>query len=144
MIGRSEKTFFCYMYYLLCCLWPRMTKLLDCLLNSGRVETLATWFWLKIYLPLVTQSIEMGTESKAGWEEHCCDEPVIQKSGKRMFAFVKWKADEEIEIGSTMMTILTGERCISSRGKMCIFFENNTEDISLAYLLLFIGKSREY
>ena len=47
----------------------RMAKLLDCLLNNGEVDNGDMILIKSCVAALVTQSIEMGTESKAGWED---------------------------------------------------------------------------
>ena len=86
----------------------RMAKLLDRLLNSGEVDNGDMILIKSCVALLVHQSIEMGTESKAGWEdtaEACNPEKERIKQGIRSF------------------------------------LEENTEDISLAYLLKSLVKA---
>ena len=91
----------------------RMAKSLDRLLNSGEVDNGDMILIKSCVALLVHQSIEMGTESKAGWEDtaEACN-PEMQ----------------------SLDDILVGDKERIKQGVRS-FLEENTEDISLAYLL---------
>lgn len=89
---------------------------------------------------LVTQSIEMGTESKAGWEDavETCN-PEIWK--EVMFALRKVKGRRgNRKVVQSLDDILTGDKVHIKQG-IRLFLEENTEDISLAYLLKALVKA---
>ena len=118
----------------------RMAKLLDCLLNSGEVDNGDMILIKSCVAALVTQSIEMGTESKAGWEDavETCN-PEIWK--EVMFALRKVKGRRgNRKVVQSLDDILTGDKVHIKQG-IRLFFEENTKDISLAYLLKALVKA---
>ena len=83
---------------------------------------------------LVHQSIEMGTESKAGWEDtaEACN-PEIWK--EVMFALRKVKGKRgNRKVMQSLDDILVGNKEQIKQG-IRSFLEESAEDISLAYLL---------
>lgn len=118
----------------------RMAKLLDCLLNSGEVDNGDMILIKSCVAALVTQSIEMGTESKAGWEDavETCN-PEIWK--EVMFALRKVKGRRgNRKVVQSLDDILTGDKVHIKQG-IRLFLEENTEDISLTYLLKALVKA---
>ena len=112
----------------------RMAKLLDRLLNSGEVDNGDMILIKSCVALLVHQSIEMGTESKAGWEDtaEACN-PEIWK--EVMFALRKVKGKRgNKKVMQSLDDILVGDKERIKQG-IRSFLEENTEDISLAYLL---------
>lgn len=112
----------------------RMAKLLNRLLNSGEVDNGGMLLIKSCIALLVHQSIEMGTESKAGWEDtaEACN-PEIWK--EVMFALRKVKAKRgNRKVMQSLDDILVGNKEQIKQG-IRSFLEENTEDISLAYLL---------
>ena len=89
---------------------------------------------------LVNGSIEMGTETKADWEntaERCTSE--IWK--EVMFALRKVKGRRgNRKVIQSLDDILLGDKERIKQG-ILLFLEENTEDISLAYLLKSLVKS---
>ena len=89
---------------------------------------------------LLHQSIEMGTESKAGWEDtaEACN-PEIWK--EVMFALRKAKGRRgNKKVMQSLDDILVGDKERIKQG-IRSFLEENTEDISLAYLLKSLVKA---
>ena len=118
----------------------RMAKLLDRLLNSGEVDNGNMILIKSCVALLVHQSIEMGTESKAGWEDtaEVCN-PEIWK--EVMFALRKVKGKRgNKKVIQSLDDILVGDKERIKQG-ICSFLEENTEDISLAYLLKSLVKA---
>lgn len=118
----------------------RMAKLLDRLLNSGEVDNGNMILIKSCVALLVHQSIEMGTESKAGWEDtaEVCN-PEIWK--EVMFALRKAKGRRgNKKVIQSLDDILVGDKERIKQG-ICSFLEENTEDISLAYLLKSLVKT---
>lgn len=118
----------------------RMAKLLDRLLNSGEVDNGNMILIKSCVALLVHQSIEMGTESKAGWEDtaEVCN-PEIWK--EVMFALRKAKGRRgNKKVIQSLDDILVGEKERIKQG-IRSFLEENTEDISLAYLLKSLEKA---
>ena len=112
----------------------RMAKSLDRLLNSGEVDNGDMILIKSCVALLVHQSIEMGTESKAGWEDtaEACN-PEIWK--EVMFALRKAKGRRgNKKVMQSLDDILVGDKERIKQGVRS-FLEENTEDISLAYLL---------
>ena len=112
----------------------RMAKLLNRLLNSGEVDNGGMLLIKSCVALLVHQSIEMGTESKAGWEDtaEACN-PEIWK--EVMFALRKVKGKRgNRKVMQSLDDILVGNKEQIKQG-IRSFLEENTEDISLAYLL---------
>ncbi len=118
----------------------RMAKLLDCLINSREVDNGDMILIKSCVAALVTQSIGMGTESKAGWEntaENCNSE--IWKEA--MFALRKVKGRRgNRKVVQSLDDILVGDRERIKQG-IRFFLEEHTEDISLAYLLKTLVKT---
>ena len=112
----------------------RMAKLLDHLLNSEEVDN-GDMLLVKLCIALlVNKSIEMGTENKAGWEDtaEACN-PEIWK--EVMFALRKVKGKRgNRKVMQSLDDILVGNKEQIKQG-IRSFLEENTEDISLAYLL---------
>lgn len=118
----------------------RMAKLLDRLLNSGEVDNGNMILIKSCVALLVHKSIEMGTESKAGWEDtaEVCN-PEIWK--EVMFALRKAKGRRgNKKVIQSLDDILVGDKERIKQG-ICSFLEENTEDISLAYLLKSLVKA---
>ena len=118
----------------------RMAKLLDRLLNSREVDNGDMILIKSCVALLVHQSIEMGTESKAGWEDtaEACN-PEIWK--EMMFALRKVKGKRgNRKVMQSLDDILVGDKERIKQG-IRSFLEENTEDISLAYLLKALVKA---
>lgn len=118
----------------------RMVKSLDRLLNSGEVDNGDMILIKSCIALLVHQSIEMGTESKAGWEDtaEACN-PEIWK--EVMFALRKVKGRRgNKKVIQSLDDILVGDKERIKQG-IRSFLEENTEDISLAYLLKALVKA---
>ena len=118
----------------------RMAQLLDHLLNSGEVDNGDMILIKSCVALLVHQSIEMGTESKAGWEDtaEACN-PEIWK--EVMFALRKAKGRRgNKKVMQSLDDILVGDKERIKQG-IRSFLEENTEDISLAYLLKSLVKA---
>ena len=118
----------------------RMAKLLNRLLNSEEVDH-GDMLLVKLCVTLlVNGSIEMGTETKADWEdtiEGCTTE--IWK--EVMFALRKVKGRRgNRKVIQSLDDILLGDKERIKQG-ILLFLEENTEDISLAYLLKSLVKS---
>lgn len=112
----------------------RMAKLLDHLLNSEEVDNGDMLLIKSGIALLVHKSIEMGIESKAGWEDtaEACN-PEIWK--EVMFALRKVKGRRgNKKAMQSLDDILVGNKERIKKG-IRSFLEENTEDISLAYLL---------
>ena len=103
----------------------RMAKLLNRLLNSGEVDNGGMLLIKSCVALLVHQSIEMGTESKAGWEDTA--EACNPERGNR-------------KVMQSLDDILVGNKEQIKLG-IRSFLEENTEDISLAYLLKALVKA---
>ncbi len=118
----------------------RMAKLLNHLLNSEEVDHGDILLIKSCVTLLVNRSIEMGTETKADWEdtiEKC--NPEIWK--EVMFALRKIKGRRgNKKVIQSLDDILVGDKERIKQG-ICLFLEENTEDISLAYLLKSLVKS---
>ena len=118
----------------------RMAKLLDHLLNSEEVDHGDMLLVKSCVTMLVNGSIEMGTETKADWEdtvEKC--NPEIWK--EVIFALRKVKGRRgNKKVMQSLDDILIGDKERIKQG-ICLFLEENTEDISLAYLLKSLVKA---
>lgn len=118
----------------------RMAKSLNCMLNSEEVD-IGDMLLVKLCVTLlVNGSVEMGTETKADWEntaERCT--PEIWK--EVMFALRKVKGRRgNRKVIQSLDDILLGGKEHIKQG-ILLFLEENTEDISLAYLLKSLVKS---
>ena len=118
----------------------RMAKLLNRLLNSEEVDHGDILLVKSCVTLLVNGSIEMGAETKADWEntvEKC--NPEIWK--EVMFALRKVKGRRgNRKVIQSLDDILLGDKERIKQG-ILLFLEENTEDISLAYLLKSLLKS---
>ena len=118
----------------------RMAKLLNRLLNSEEVDHGDILLVKSCVTLLVNGSIEMGAETKADWEntvEKC--NPEIWK--EVMFALRKVKGRRgNRKVIQSLDDILWGGKERIKQG-IRLFLEENTEDISLAYLLQSLVKS---
>ena len=118
----------------------RMAKLLNRLLNSGEIDNGDMILIKSCVTMLVNGSIEMGTATKADWEdtvEKC--NPEIWK--EVMFALRKVKGRRgNKKVIQSLDDILVGDKERIKQG-ICLFLEENTEDISLAYLLKSLVKA---
>lgn len=118
----------------------RMTKLLNRLLNSEEVNHGDMLLVKSCVTLLVNRSVEIGTETKADWEntvERCT--PEIWK--EVMFALRKVKGRRgNRKVIQSLDDILLGDKERIKQG-ILLFLEENTEDISLAYLLKSLVKS---
>ena len=118
----------------------RMAKLLNRLLNSEEVDHGDMLLVKSCVTMLANRSIEMGTETKADWEdtiEGCT--PEFWK--EEMFALRKVKGRRgNRKVIQSLDDILLGDKERIKQG-IRLFLEENTEDISLAYLLKSLVKS---
>lgn len=118
----------------------RMAKLFNRLLNSEEVDHGDMLLVKSCVTLLVNRSIEMGAETKADWEntvEKC--NPEIWK--EVMFALRKVKGRHgNKKVIQSLDDILLGDKERIKQG-ILLFLEENTEDISLAYLLKSLVKS---
>lgn len=118
----------------------RMTKLLNRLLNSDEVDHGNMLLVKSCVTMIVNGSVGMGTETKADWEntvERC--NPEIWK--EVMFALRKIKGKRgNKKIIQSLDDILVGDKECIKHG-IRLFLEENTEDISLAYLLKSLVKA---
>ena len=118
----------------------RMTKLLNRLLNSEEVNHGDMLLVKSCVTLLVNRSVEIGTETKADWEntvERCT--PEICK--EVMFALRKVKGRRgNRKVIQSLDDILLGDK-ERIKQDILLFLEENTEDISLAYLLKSLVKS---
>ncbi len=112
----------------------RIAKLLDRLLNSEEVDHGDMVLIKSCVTTLVTQSIEMETESKAGWEDTAegCNSEIWKEV---MFVLRKVKGRRgNRKVIQSLNDVLMGDKERTKQG-IRSFLEENTEDISLAYLL---------
>lgn len=118
----------------------RMAKLLNRLLNSEEVDHGDMLLIKSCVTLLVNRSVEIGTETKADWEntvERC--NPEIWK--EVMFALRKVKGSRgNKKVIQSLDDILLGDKERIRQG-IHLFLEENTENISLAYLLKSLVKS---
>ncbi len=118
----------------------RMAKLFNRLLNSEEVDHGDILLVKLCVTLLVNGSIEMGTDTKADWEdtiEGCT--PEIWK--EVMFALRKVKGRRgNRKVIQSLDDILLDDKERIKQG-IRLFLEENTEDISLAYLLKSLVKS---
>lgn len=118
----------------------RMAKLLNRLLNSEEVDHGDMLLVKSCVTMLANRSIEMGTETKADWEdtiEGCT--PEFWK--EVMFALRKVKGRRgNRKVIQSLDDILLGDKERIKQG-ILLFLKENTEDISLAYLLKSLVKS---
>ena len=118
----------------------RMTKLFNRLLNSEEVDHGDILLAKSCVTMLANRSIEMGAETKADWEDTIEDcTPEIWK--EVMFALRKVKGRRgNKKVIQSLDDILLGDKERIKQG-ILLFLEENTEDISLAYLLKSLVKS---
>ena len=118
----------------------RMTKLFNRLLNSEEVDHGDILLAKSCVTMLANRSIEMGAETKADWEDTIEDcTPEIWK--EVMFALRKVKGRRgNRKVIQSLDDILLGDKERIKQG-IRLFLEENTEDISLAYLLQSLVKS---
>ena len=118
----------------------RMAKSLNCLLNSEEVDNGDMLLVKSCVTMLVNRSIEMGAETKVDWEnivKRC--NPEIWK--EVMFALRKVKGRRgNRKVIQSLDDILVGDKERIKQG-IRLFLKENTEDISLAYLLKSLVKS---
>ena len=135
MMEKKEDLAYCMYYFVIFDHgFSRMAKLLDRLLNYGEVDNGDMILIKSCVTLLVHKSIEMGTENKAGWEDtaEACN-PEIWK--EVMFALRKVKGRRgNKKYMQSLDDILVGNKERIKQG-IRSFLEENTEDISLAYLL---------
>ena len=117
-----------------------MAKLLDHLLNSGEVDHGDMVLIKSCITVLVTQSLGMGVENKAGWEETAeASNPEIWKEVMFILRKVKGRRGNR-KVVQSLDDILIGDKMRIKQG-IRLFLEENTEDISLAYLLKALVKT---
>ena len=118
----------------------RMTKLFNRLLNSEEVDHGDILLAKSCVTMLANRSIEMGAETKADWEDTIEDcTPEIWK--EVMFALRKVKGRRgNRKVIQSLDDILLGDKERIKQG-ILLFLKENTEDISLAYLLKSLVKS---
>ena len=118
----------------------RMAKSPNRPLNCEEVDNGYMFLVKSCVTHLVNKSIEMGTETKADWEntaERC--NPEVWK--EVMFALRKVKGRRgNKKVIQSLDDILLGDKERIKQG-ILLFLEENTEDISLAYLLKSLVKS---
>lgn len=118
----------------------RMAKSLNCLLNSEEVDNGDMLLVKSCVTMLVNRSIEMGAETKVDWEnivKRC--NPEIWK--EVMFALRKVEGRRgNRKVIQSLDDILVGDKERIKQG-IRLFLKENTEDISLAYLLKSLVKS---
>ena len=135
MMEKKEALAYCMYYFVVFDHGlSRMAKLLDRMLNSGEVDNGDMILIKSCVTILVNGSIEMGTETKADWEDtvEACN-PEIWK--EVMFALRKVKGRRgNKKVMQSLDDILVGNKERIKQG-IYSFLEENTEDISLAYLL---------
>ena len=118
----------------------RMAKLLNRLLNCEEVDHGDMLLVKSCVTLLVNRSIEMGAETKADWEntvEKC--NPEIWKEVMFALRKVKGRRGNRKVIQSLDDILMGNKECIKQGIRL--FLEENTEDISLAYLLKSLVKS---
>lgn len=118
----------------------RMAKSLNRLLNSEEVDNGDMLLVKSCVTLLVNGSIEMGAETKSEWEntaENC--NPEIWKEVMFTLRKIKGKRGNRKVIQS-LDDILAGNKERIKQG-IRLFLEENTEDISLAYLLKALVKA---
>lgn len=118
----------------------RMAKLLNRLFNSEEVDNGDMVLIKSCVAALVTQSIEMGTENKAEWEDtaEACNSEIWKEI---MFALRKVKGRRgNRKVVQSLDDILVGDK-ERIKQSVRLFLEENTEDISLAYLLKSLVKA---
>ena len=118
----------------------RMTKLFNRLSNSEEVDHGDILLVKSCVTMLANRSIEMGAETKADWEDTIEDcTPEIWK--EVMFALRKVKGRRgNRKVIQSLDDILLGDKERIKQG-ILLFLKENTEDISLAYLLKSLVKS---
>lgn len=141
MIEKKEDLAYCIYYFVVFDHGlSRMAKLLNRLLNSEEVDNGDMLLVKSCVTLLANGSIEMSTETKADWEdtiEGCT--PEIWK--EVMFALRKVKGRRgNRKVIQSLDDILLGDKEHIKQG-IRLFLEENTEDISLAYLLKSLVKS---
>ena len=141
MIEKKEDLAYCMYYFVVFDHGlSRMAKLLNRLLNSEEVDNGDMLLVKSCVTLLANGSIEMSTETKADWEdtiEGCT--PEIWK--EVMFALRKVKGRRgNRKVIQSLDDILLGDKEHIKQG-IRLFLEENTEDISLAYLLKSLVKS---
>lgn len=118
----------------------RMTKLFNRLLNSEEVDHGDILLAKSCVTMLANRSIEMGAETKADWEDTIEDcTPEIWKEVMFALRKVKGRRGNRKVIQSLDDILLGGKERIKQGIRL--FLEENTEDISLAYLLQSLVKS---
>ena len=141
VIEKKEALSYCMYYFVIFDHGlSRMAKLLDRLLSSEEVDNGDMLLIKSCIALLVNKSIEIGTESKAEWEAtaEVCN-PDIWK--EVMFALRKVKGKRgNRKIIQSLDDILIGDKERIKQG-IYSFLEENTEDISLAYLLKALVKA---
>ena len=141
VIEKKEALSYCMYYFVIFDHGlSRMAKLLDRLLSSEEVDNGDMLLIKSCIALLVNKSIEIGTESKAEWEAtaEVCN-PDIWK--EVMFALRKVKGKRgNRKVIQSLDDILIGDKELIKQG-IYSFLEENTEDISLAYLLKALVKA---
>ena len=118
----------------------RMTKLFNRLLNSEEVDHGDILLAKSCVTMLANRSIEMGAETKADWEDTIEDcTPEIWKEVMFALRLVKCRRVNRKVIHSLYDILWCGKERIKHGFRL--FLEENTEDISLAYLLQSLVKS---
>ena len=118
----------------------RMAKLLNRLLNSEEVDNGDILLVKSCATLLVNGSIEIGTETKSDWE-NTAERCNLEIWKEVMFALRKVKGRRgNKKVIQSLDDILMGDKEHIKQG-IRLFLEENTEDISLAYLLKSLVKS---
>lgn len=141
VIEKKETLAYCMYYFVIFDHGlSRMAKLFDRLLNSEEVDHGDMVLIKSCVAALVTQSIEIGTESKAGWEDMAegCNSEIWKEV---MFALRKIKGKHgNRKMIQSLDDVLVGDKERIKQG-IRLFIEENTEGISLAYLLKALVKA---
>ena len=114
---------------------PCMMKILNGILTKEDVDESGLMLIRNSVHSLVYQSLELGAETKASWENAVEDcNPEIWKDVLFVLHKTKGKRGKKKSF-RTLDEILIGD-VVALKKKICLFLEENEDDICLAYLLL--------
>ena len=114
---------------------PCMMKILNGILTKEDVDESGLMLIRNSVHSLVYQSLKLGAETKASWENAVEDcNPEIWKDVLFVLHKTKGKRGKKKSF-RTLDEILIGD-VVALKKKICLFLEENEDDICLAYLLL--------
>ena len=114
---------------------PCMMKILNGILTKEDVDESGLMLIRNSVHSLVYQSLKLGAETKASWENAVEDcNPEIWKDVLFVLHKTKGKRGKKKSF-RTLDEILIGD-IVALKKKICLFLEENEDDICLAYLLL--------